>query len=100
MNKPVGKNLTMLHDRVLVLPHPEEEVTSGGIFIPDNAKQKPTKGTILSVGSPADMELETKVGDVVLYGKYSGQSIDCEEGECKIMKESEIFAIETRAEHE
>ncbi len=87
-------NVKPLADRVLIEPAPSEEKTSGGIIIPDTAKEKPQKGTIVAVGTgKKDEPLTVKVGDFVLYGKYSGTEINIDGNDYLIMKESDIFAI-------
>jgi chaperonin GroES len=87
-------NVTPLADRVLVEPAPAETKTAGGIIIPDNAKEKPQKGQIVAVGQgKKDEPLTVKVGDQVLYGKYSGTEITIEGKEYLIMRESDIYAI-------
>ncbi len=87
-------NIKPLADRVLVEPAAAEETTASGIIIPDTAKEKPQKGTVVAVG-PGTKENPTtlKEGDSVLYGKYSGTELTVEGKEYLIMKESEIFAI-------
>jgi chaperonin GroES len=83
-----------LADRVLVEAAPAEQKTSGGIIIPDTAKEKPQKGTVVAVGKgKKDEPMTVKVGDVVLYGKYSGTEINIDGNDYLIMKESDIFAI-------
>lgn len=83
-----------LHDRVLVEPYPAEEKTASGIIIPDTAKEKPQKGKVIALGSgKKDEAMTVKVGDTVLYGKYSGTEIEVEHKKYLIMKESDIFAI-------
>ena len=83
-----------LADRVLVEPAPAEEKTAGGIIIPDTAKEKPQKGIIVAVGKGLkDEPMTVKVGDNVLYGKYSGTEITYDEKDYLIMKESDIYAI-------
>lgn len=87
-------NIKPLADRVLVEPAPAEQKTTGGIIIPDTAKEKPQKGTVIAVGKgKKDEPMTVKVGDVVLYGKYSGTEINIEGNDYLIMKESDIFAI-------
>ena len=87
-------NFKPLADRVLVEPSAAEEKTSSGIIIPDTAKEKPQKGKIISVGNGTkDEKLTVKVGDTVLYGKYSGTEIYIEGTDYLIMKESDIFGI-------
>jgi chaperonin GroES len=87
-------NVKPLADRVLVEPAEAEEKTSGGIIIPDTAKEKPQKGTVVAVGSgKKDEPLTVKEGDKVLYGKYAGTEINIEDKEYLIMRESDIYAI-------
>ncbi|HYF04369.1 MAG TPA: co-chaperone GroES [Patescibacteria group bacterium] len=91
--------LTPLHDRVIVRASQPEEVTKGGIIIPDTAKEKPMQGEVVAVGTGKVAEsgnvtpLQVKTGDVVLYGKYAGTEINVEGEELLIMRESDIFAI-------
>jgi len=83
-----------LADRVVVEPSPAEEKTSGGIIIPDTAKEKPQKGTVMAVGpGKKDEPMTVKVGDVVLYGKYAGTEITIDGINYMIMRESDIVAI-------
>jgi chaperonin GroES len=83
-----------LKDRVLVEPAAAEEKTSGGIIIPDTAKEKPQKGTIIAVGNgKKDEPLSVKVGDQVLYGKYSGTEVIIEGKTYLIMREDDIYMI-------
>jgi chaperonin GroES len=88
-----------LHDRVLVKRVEEENKTAGGIIIPDNSKEKPAKGEVVSVGSGyvnqdgSRRELEVKAGDRVLFGKYSGSEVKVEGSDYLIMKEDEILGI-------
>ena len=85
--------LKPLADRVLVEPLAAEEKV-GGIYIPDTAKEKPQKGKIVAVGpGDKDNKVTLKVGDCVLYGKYSGTEINYEGSDYLIMKESDILAI-------
>jgi len=87
-------NVTPLHDRVIVKPAPAEEKTAGGIIIPDTAKEKPQRGTVVAAGpGKKDEPVTVKVGDTVLYGKYAGTEIQVEGGEYLIMRESDILAI-------
>ncbi|MDR8392121.1 co-chaperone GroES [Halalkalibaculum sp. DA3122] len=87
-----------LSDRVLVQPEPAEEKTSSGIIIPDTAKEKPQKGTVVAAG-PGKVENGTKIdmsvaeGDKVLYGKYSGTEITLDGEEYLIMREADILGI-------
>lgn len=87
-------NMTPLHDRVVVKPSEQEEVTKGGIIIPDNAKEKPLQGTVIAAGpGKIDEPMTVKKGDTVLYGKYVGTEVTIEETDYLIMKESDILAI-------
>ena len=87
-------NITPLHDRVVVKPAAAEEKTSGGIIIPDTAKEKPMQGTVVAVGTgKKDEPMTVKVGDKVLYGKYAGTEITHNGTEYLIMRESDIFAV-------
>ncbi|MBV7529330.1 chaperonin GroES [Chitinophaga jiangningensis] len=83
-----------LADRVIVKPAAAEEKTAGGIIIPDTAKEKPQKGTVVAAGpGKKDEPVTVKVGDTVLYGKYSGTEISIEGGDYLIMRESDILAV-------
>lgn len=85
---------TPMKDRVLVEPAQAEEKTAGGIIIPDTAKEKPQKGTIVAVGKgKKDEPMTVKVGDVVLYGKYSGTEVSIDGKPYLIMKEDDIYMI-------
>lgn len=87
-------NVKPLADRVLVEPAAAEEKTAGGIIIPDTAKEKPQKGKIVAVGNgKPDEPMTVKVGDEVLYGKYSGTELNVEGNDYLIMRESDILAI-------
>jgi chaperonin GroES len=83
--------LKPLADRVVIKPSPAEEKTKGGIILPDTAKEKPVVGEVVAVG-PGKVS-EVKVGDKVLYGKYSGTEVTVEGEEYLIMREADIFAI-------
>jgi len=89
--KPLG-------DRVVVKPQPAEEKTASGLFIPDTAKEKPQKGTVVAVG-PGRVENGTKIdmtvkeGDTVLYGKYSGTEIELDGEDVLIMRETDILGV-------
>lgn len=91
--------LKPLADRVVVKPSEAEEKTAGGIILPDTAKEKPVEGTVIAVGpgKVADdgkvVKPEVKVGDRVLYGKYSGTEVTINGEEYLIMRESDIFGI-------
>ena len=83
-----------LGDRVLVEPAPAEEKTVSGIIIPDTAKEKPQRGSIVAIGTgKKDEPLTVKVGDTVLYGKYAGTELTIDGRDYLIMRESDIFAI-------
>jgi chaperonin GroES len=87
-------NITPLHDRVIVQAAPAEEKTAGGIIIPDTAKEKPQRGTVVAAGpGKKDEPLTVKTGDTVLYGKYAGTEITIEGKDYLIMRESDILAI-------
>ena len=87
-------NIKPLADRVLVKPLEAETKTSSGIIIPDNAKEKPQKATVVAVGSGNhDHKMTVKVGDMVLYGKYSGTELKFEGMDYLIMSEKDILAI-------
>ena len=87
-------NVKPLADRVLVEPAMAETKTSGGIIIPDTAKEKPQKGQVVAVGSgKVDEPMTVKIGDTVLYGKYAGTEINVEGTDYLIMRESDILAI-------
>ncbi|MBR48157.1 MAG: co-chaperone GroES [Flavobacteriaceae bacterium] len=87
-------NIKPLADRVLVEPAAAETKTSSGIIIPDTAKEKPQKGNIVAVGpGTKDNPITVKVGDVVLYGKYSGTELNHDGKDYLIMKENDILAI-------
>ena len=86
--------ITPLADRVLVEPAAAETTTASGIIIPDTAQEKPQKGTIVAIGSgKKDEPITVKVGDTVLYGKYSGTELKLEGKDFLIMRESDILAI-------
>ena len=87
-------NIKPLGDRVLVEPAPAETKTAAGIIIPDTAKEKPQRGKVIAVGEgKKDEPMTVKVGDMVLYGKYSGTEINIDGTEYLIMRESDIYAI-------
>ena len=94
-NKVRIKPVAGTQNRVVVEPAPAEEKTKGGIIIPDTAKEKPQKGKVLAVSEIDEKgnKPAVKVGDLVLYGKYSGTEIQIEGNEYLIMRESDIFAI-------
>ena len=87
MLKPLGT-------RVVIEPKEAETMTAGGLYIPDNAKEKPQQGVIVAVGpGTKDEPMEVKVGDVVLYGKYAGTEVTVETKKYLIVKQSDILAI-------
>ncbi len=87
-------NIKPLADRVVVQAGEAEETTASGIIIPDTAKEKPQKGTVVAVGTgKKDEPLTVKEGDTVLYGKYAGTEISIDGNDYLIMRESDIFAV-------
>lgn len=87
-------NVKPLHDRVIVKPAEKAEKTAGGIIIPDTAQEKPQKGEVVAVGDgKKDEPLTVKVGDTILFGKFSGTEIEIEGEKYLLLRESEIFAI-------
>ena len=87
-----------LSDRVVVRPAPAEEKTSSGLFIPDTAKEKPQRGTVVAVGpgkveNGTHVEPSVKEGDTVLYGKYSGTELSLNGDDVLIMRESDILGV-------
>lgn len=87
-------NFTPLQDRVLVEPAPAETTTASGIIIPDTAKEKPQEGFVVAVGpGKKDEPTTVKVGDKVLYGKYSGSELKLDGKEYLIMKEGDLLGI-------
>jgi len=93
-------NLKPLADRVVVEPMEEEEVTASGIVLPETAKEKPQKGTLVAVGAGRKDEkgkiipMDVKVGDVVLYAKYAGTEVKLDGGrKVLVLRESDILAI-------
>ncbi|GIZ51953.1 co-chaperone GroES [Noviherbaspirillum aridicola] len=92
-------NLRPLHDRVIVKRLDQETKTASGIVLPDAAAEKPDQGKILAVGNGKILEdgkvrpLEVKVGDTVLFGKYSGQTVKVEGEELLVMREEDIMAV-------
>ena len=90
---------TPLHDRVLVRRIEEDEKTSGGLIIPETAKEKPSRGEVVSVGAGAKNEagariaMDVKAGDQILFGKWSGTEITIDGEELTVMKESNILGI-------
>ena len=86
--------ITPLHDRVVIKPAPAEEKTAGGIIIPDTAKEKPQRGTVVAAGpGKKDEPVTVKKGDTVLYGKYSGTEVRIDGQDLLIIQEGDILAI-------
>ena len=91
--------LTPLHDRVIIKRLEEEKVSAGGIVIPDSATEKPIKGEVLAVGNGKILEsgdkrpLDLKVGDKVLFGKYSGTEVKVDGEELLVMREEDVMAV-------
>ncbi|HWO28746.1 MAG TPA: co-chaperone GroES [Candidatus Acidoferrum sp.] len=90
-------NVTPLHDRVLVRRLEEKEIAKGGIIIPDTAKEKPQEGEVMAVGAGKiekgkRVPLDVKVGDRILFGKYTGSDITIDDQEYMILREEEILA--------
>lgn len=87
-------NIKPLADRVLVEPREAETKTASGLYIPDTAKEKPQQGKIVATGNgKKDEPMELKVGDVVLYGKYSGTEINVEGKDYLMMRQSDVLAV-------
>ena len=87
-------NIKPLADRVVIKAAEAEEKTKSGLYIPDNAKEKPQRGVVMAAGpGKKDEPTVVKVGDTVLYGKYAGTEINVDGEELLIMRESDIFAI-------
>ena len=87
-------NIKPLSDRVLVEPEAAETQTASGIYIPETAKEKPQKGKVVAVGSgKKDHDMTVKVGDTVLYGKYSGTELKLEGKDYLMMREDDILAV-------
>lgn len=92
-------NLKPLGDRLILRPLEQEEKTKGGVILPDTAKEKPQQGEVLAVGSGRILDngqkvpMEVKVGDKVLYGKYSGTEIKLEGEEYLILSEKDVLAV-------
>ncbi len=95
----MSANVRPLHDRILVRRIEEGEVKKGGIIIPDTAKEKPQEGEVVAVGEGRRLDsgerqpMDVKVGDLVLFGKYSGTDVMIEDEEYLILREEDVFAI-------
>jgi len=86
--------ITPLHDRVIIKPASAEEKTAGGIIIPDTAKEKPQRGTVIAAGpGKKDEPVTVKKGDTVLYGKYSGTEVRIDGQDLLILREGDILVI-------
>ncbi|MDR1924588.1 MAG: co-chaperone GroES [Planctomycetaceae bacterium] len=91
-------NLKPLDDRIVVEPLAAEEKTAGGLYLPDTAKEKPQRGTVIAIGpgklldSGSRAVLSVAIGDEVIYGKYSGSDIEIDGTEIKILRESDVLA--------
>ncbi len=86
--------LKPINDRIVIKPAPAEEKTKGGIIIPDTAKEKPQRGEVIAVGpGKEDVKMTVKPGDIVLYGKYSGQELSHEGVDYLIMREDDVLVI-------
>ncbi len=90
-------NVTPLEDRVVIMPSEDSEEMRGGLYIPDTAKEKPTQGKIVAVGpgrfeKGARVPMDLKVGDKVIYGKYSGTPFTIDGDEVMILKASDVLA--------
>ena len=92
-------NIRPLHDRVIIRRMEEEKTSPGGIVIPDSATEKPVKGEVVAVGNGKLLEsgdvrpLDVKVGDIILFGKYSGTEVSVDGEELLVMREDDITAI-------
>ncbi len=92
-------NIRPLHDRVIVRRWEEEKTSPGGIVIPDSATEKPIKGEVVAVGNGKILEngevraLDLKVGDKILFGKYSGTEVKVDDDELLVMREDDIMAV-------
>jgi chaperonin GroES len=94
-------NIRPLEDRVVVQPSEAEERTAGGIVLPDTAREKPQRGTVVAVGpgkllekSGERAQMSLKVGDKVIYGKYSGTEIEIDGEDYVILRESDVLAVQ------
>lgn len=86
--------LKPLHDRVIIKRQPEEEKTAGGLYIPDSAKERPMRGTVIAAGPGTEkIKMQVKKGDLVLFAKYAGTEFKMDGEECSIMRQDEILAV-------
>ncbi len=92
-------NIRPLHDRVIIRRHDEERTSAGGIVIPDSATEKPIRGEVVAVGNGRILEsgdvraLDVKVGDEVLFGKYSGTEVKVDDEDLLVMREEDVMAV-------
>ena len=92
-------NLKPLHDRIIVEAAAKEEKTAGGIILPDSAQEKPLKGTVLGVGPGKRLDsgtlapMDVKVGDTVIYGKYSGTEVTVDDNDYVILRAEDVLAV-------
>ena len=92
-------NIRPLHDRVIIKRMEEERTSAGGIVIPDSATEKPIKGEVIAVGAGKILEngdkrpVDLKVGDIVLFGKYSGTEVKIDDVEYLVMREEDIMGV-------
>lgn len=99
LEKPLVETIIPLQDRIVVKRAAEEEKSKGGIVIPDTAKEKPVKGTIVAIGPGKRLEsgqiqsLSLKVGDEILFGKYAGTEVKLDNEEYIVMREDDVMAI-------
>ena len=94
----MAASIKPLSDRVVIKPQDAEEKTAGGLYIPDTAKEKPQRGTVVAVGpgkveNGTHVEMSVNAGDTVLYGKYAGTEITLGEDDVLIMRESDILGV-------
>ena len=94
----MAASIKPLADRVVVKPQDAEEKTAGGLYIPDTAKEKPQRGTVVAVGpgkveNGTHVEMSVNTGDTVLYGKYAGTEITLGDDDVLIMRESDILGV-------
>ncbi|MCF0233684.1 MAG: co-chaperone GroES [Thermoguttaceae bacterium] len=98
MNAKKALNLKPLEERIVVEPLEAEEKTAGGIFLPDSAKEKPQRGTVVAAGcgrlldSGERAAMNVEIGDEVIYGKYSGSDVEVDGVQYKILRESDVLA--------
>jgi len=88
----MSTSIKPIADRVLIEPAAAEEKTAGGIIIPDTAKEKPQKGTVVATGNEK-LTFQVKPGDVVMYGQFSGTELNVDGKTYLVMKESDIYAV-------